>query len=126
MNKLIIIGNLTADPVQRTTQTGKTVTTFTVAVNRRGEGKEADFFRASAWGELGENCQKYLAKGRKAAVEGSVSASAYQGQDGKLRASLEVRAQNVWFLSPKEGGSAQTGDNVPSDYQQVYTEDLPF
>ena len=71
MNKLTIIGNLTRDPELRTTSTGVNVCSFTVAVNRRqrsqgAEGQpEADFFRVSAWRQLGEICQKYLAKGRK-------------------------------------------------------------
>lgn len=126
MNKLIIIGNLTADPTQRTTQAGKTVSTFTVAVNRRGQGNQADFFRISAWQKLGENCQKYLAKGKKVAVEGAVSVSTYTGQDGNTRASLDVLAQNVEFLSYKDGGNNQSGNSTPDDYIQVDTEELPF
>ena len=103
MNKLVIIGNLTADPELRSTPSGVSVCTFTVAVNRRkrdGQQQEADFFRVSAWRELGENCSKFLMKGRKVAVVGSVSASAYQGRDGKSYASLEVNASEVEFLSP--------------------------
>ena len=79
MNKLTIIGNLTRDPEMRTTSTGINVTTFTVAVNRRGRRDEqsnqpdADFFRVSAWRALGENCAKFLQKGRKVAVVGAVS-----------------------------------------------------
>ncbi len=66
MNKLTIIGNLTRDPEMRTTSTGINVTTFTVAVNRRGRRDEqsgqpeADFFRVSAWRALGENCAQFL------------------------------------------------------------------
>ena len=101
MNKLTIIGNLTGDPELRTTSAGKEVCSFTVAVNRRTEG--ADFFRVSAWGQLGENCGKYLAKGKKAAVVGSVSVSTYTGNDGNTRAQLEVFAQDVEFLSPRDG-----------------------
>ena len=70
MNKLFIVGNLTRDPELRTTSSGISVCSFTVAVNRRRSSTaagqpEADFFRVSAWRALGENCQKYLAKGRK-------------------------------------------------------------
>ena len=69
MNRLTIIGNLTRDPEQRTTPSGATVCSFTVAVNRRGRRDaqnnqpEADFFRVSAWNQLADICQKYLAKG---------------------------------------------------------------
>lgn len=101
MNKLTIIGNLTRDPETRVTQSGSSVCSFTVAVNRRGQDDKADFFRVSAWNKTGETCQKYLAKGRKVAVTGPVSVSTYTGQDGKAYANLEVMAQDVEFLSPK-------------------------
>ena len=105
MNKLTIIGNLTKTPEQRTTQSGIPVTTFTVAVNRRRqqEGQpEADFFRVTAWRGLAETCGKYLDKGRKVCVVGPVSISTYTGSDGQARANLEVTAEDVEFLSPKD------------------------
>ena len=136
MNKLIIVGNLTRDPELRTTQNGKNVCTFTVAVNRR-KGEEADYFRVSAWEQLGDNCQRYLAKGRKVAVEGSVSVNSYTTQNGDHRASLEVFARDVEFLSSKNEGQ-QNGEyapqtvhkeasaNVPVGYEEVTDDDLPF
>ena len=107
MNKLTIIGNLTRDPELRTTSQGISVCTFTVAVNRRNakEGQpDADFFRVSAWRLLGENCNKYLTKGRKVCVVGPVSVRTYQANDGTTRAQLEVKAEDVEFLSPKDEG----------------------
>lgn len=108
MNRIVIIGNLTRDPDSKVTQSGVNLTTFTVAVNRRKtqqDGQpEADFFRVTAWRQLGENCAKYLAKGRKVCVIGPVSVSTYKGQDGQTRASLEVTADDVEFLSPKGEG----------------------
>lgn len=121
MNRLTIIGNLTGDPEKRTTQTGKTVTSFTVAVNRRKkvDGQpDADFFRVSAWDQMGDNCAKYLAKGRKVAVIGSVSVRTYETQKGEFRASMEVLANDVEFLSSKEPD--QSGMTV------VETKDNPF
>ena len=112
MNSLLIIGNLTADPEHRTTQAGKEVTTFTVAVNRRGQDNAVDYFRVSAWGELGNNCNRYLTKGKKVAVSGSVSVSAYNAHDGKAKGNLEVMAQSVEFLSPKEQAQDH-GDEMP-------------
>jgi len=100
MNKLTIIGNLTADPELRTTQAGKTVCGFTVAVNKRNSD-DADYFRVSAWDKLGENCQKFLLKGRKVCVIGPVTVRTYQANDGTTRASMEVTAQDVEFLSPR-------------------------
>lgn len=122
MNKLFIIGNLTRDPELRSTPQGISVCSFTVAVNRRQKQDEADFFHVSAWRGLGENCSKYLSKGRKVAVTGEVSLNTYTGQDGKTRASIEVRAEDVEFLSPK---GEQTND-APEGFVPVDPEGLPF
>lgn len=124
MNKLTIIGNLTRDPELRTTSQGISVCTFTVAVNRRNtrEGQpEADFFRVTAWRQLGENCGKFLAKGRKVAVVGAVSVSTYQANDGSTRAQMEVTADDVEFLSPKDQG--YTRAELP---EGVFDDQLPF
>lgn len=105
MNKLMIIGNLTGNPELRTTQAGKSVCSFTVAVNRRkkSEGQpDAEFFRVSAWNQLAENCGKYLTKGKKVCVVGAVSVRTYETQDGRHGANLEVMANEVEFLSTKE------------------------
>lgn len=120
MNKLTIIGNLTRDPELRTTQDGTSVCAFTVAVNRRqsaqqrqaGQQPEADYFRVSAWREKGEICAKYLGKGKKVCVIGPVTVRTYQDNAGNTRASLEVTAEDVEFLSSREQGEkkdAQTG-----------------
>ena len=115
MNKLVIIGNLVRDPESRVTQSGISVCTFTVAVNRRRqqEGQpEADFFRVTAWRGLADICAKYLAKGRKVAVVGSVSLHTYQS-NGETKASMEVNADDVEFLTPK--GEGMTPVNDPDD-----------
>ena len=129
MNRITIIGNLTRTPELRTTQSGKNVCTFTVAVNRRG-GDQADYFRVSAWSALGENCQKYLDKGSKVAVIGSVSVSTYTANNGENRANLEVIASEVEFLNSKTEG-AQTAAKpavqpANNGYQVITDEDLPF
>ena len=145
MNRLTIIGNLTRDPQLRTTQGGVNVCDFTVAVNRRltaqqrqnGQQAEADFFRVTAGRELGDNCSKYLAKGRKVAVTGPVSARTYQGNDGKTYCSLEVMANDVEFLTPKSEvmaqmpvGAAPGWPEPEKDPQMgflpVETDELPF
>lgn len=144
MNKLTIIGNLTRDPELRTTGSGHNVCSFTVAVNRRKSAnwqQEADFFRVSAWRQLGENCQRYLAKGRKVAVVGPVSVSTYQASDGSTRAQLEITAEDVEFLSSRNEESGtypaasgyqaapapqpQTAPNM-AGFEEVDDEDLPF
>lgn len=146
MNKLTIIGNLTRDPELRTTQSGISVCSFTVAVNRRrtqqNQQPEADFFRVSAWRQLGENCGKWLIKGKKVCVVGPVSVSTYQGNDGVTRAQMEITAEDVEFLSPagqvEEAPQAapQTAPapqqtqmpiaGAPAGFTAVETDELPF
>ena len=132
MNKLIIIGNLTRDPETRTVSSGSTVCSFTIAVNRRRSSQsnnqpDADFFRVSAWNKLGDVCQRYLAKGRKVAVAGSVSVSSYDGRDGEKRFSLDVFAEDVEFLSPREQSDADESNSPVNQYSEyVEDDDLPF
>ena len=141
MNKLTIIGNLTRNPEMRNTTTGKKVCNFTVAVNRRqkkdaqNNQPEADFFVVSAWDLLGENCSKYLSKGSKVAVVGSVSGRTYTGNDGKTYFVLEInRADDVEFLSSKSetaaGSPAPQAAPTPAATQggftAVETDELPF
>ena len=124
----MIIGNLTNEPEMRTTTSGKNVCSFTVAVNRRNkvEGQpDADYFRVSAWNQLGENCGKYLTKGKKVAVIGSVSLRTYETQNGKHGANLEVMAQDVEFLSPRESADQQNTVDQQSGMTKV-DEKLPF
>lgn len=130
MNQLNIIGGLTRDPESRTTQSGKQVCTFTVGVNRRNDREKSDFFRVNAWGELGNNCARYLSKGKRVRVTGSVSLSTYTAQDGTTRANLEVLAQDVEFLSPASQGQQNAPQAPKTDAQsgfvQVDEEELPF
>ena len=146
MNRVHLIGNLTRDPETRTTGTGLTVCSFTLAVNRRMKKQdgtqETDYINITAWRALGENCAKYLSKGKKAGVSGSIQTRTYEAQDGSKRHAFEVVADDVEFLSPV-GGSAQRGDSdaARSDanvagYQaantqtettvQTETDELPF
>ena len=128
INHLTIIGNLTADPESRNVG-DKNVCNFTVAVNRRQRKQdgtnEADFFRVSAWGKTGESCQKYLTKGKKVCVTGSVSVNTYQSQDGSTRASMNVFANDVVFLSPL-GQSSDGQGQSQGGFAAVETDELPF
>jgi single-strand DNA-binding protein len=127
---IILAGNLGRDPEMRYTPSGQAVTSFSVATNRQytnnnGETvKETIWFRISAWGKMAETCNQYLKKGSKVLVEGRLTADAttggpriWTGQDGSPRASFEVSAQTVRFLSSRsetEGGtgSAPTADEA--------------
>ncbi len=139
MNKITLIGNLTHDPEVRSTPNGVTVCTFTIAVNRRfaqqGGERVTDFFRINAWRQLGENCARYLAKGRKVAVVGELQARTYEGKDGATRMSLDVSADEVEFLTPRSqdegsGYSAPRQNNAaPQDlagFTDIQSDDIPF
>ena len=125
MNKQIIIGNLVRDPEKGTTPSGVNYARFTVAVRKRfhKEGEpDSDFFRVTAWRGLGDSCAQYLSKGKKVAVVGPSSFSAYLGNDGQARGQIEIQADEVEFLSPKSQGSMQdSGGFTPVD-----DEELPF
>lgn len=150
MNKAIIIGNLTRDPEVRTTASGVSVCTFTVAVNRRFANqqgaREADYINVVTWRQLADLCGRYLAKGRKCAVVGSIQTRTYDAQDGSKRYATEVIADEVEFLSPANQNASQQADGAyaqnhtpprqetgvqerfnPSEYMEVPNDDdLPF
>ena len=127
MNKTTIIGNLTHDPETRSAGSG-TVCNFTVAVNAKIKGEDkSTFFRVAAWNKLGEVCQQYLAKGRKVAVIGEVSARAYTAKDGNAACSLELMAQDVEFLTPRGEAQAQAPQPDASGFTELPDDEpLPF
>ena len=120
MNRIYLTGNLVRDPETRATASGKTVCTFTVAVDRRGRNqdgeKQTDFFRINAWRSVGENCARFLNKGQKVGVFGELQASLYEAKDGTTKLSLDVSADEVEFLSP----TAQNG------FTDISSDDIPF
>ena len=140
MNKVILIGNLARDPELKQTGSGTAVCQFTIAVQRRfanAEGKrEADFLNVIAWRQLAENCARYLAKGRKAAVEGSIQTRSYDAQDGSKRYVTEIIADSVEFLSPTGTQSAPLPEEPPApvrpqqtsmnEFQEIDDDELPF
>ena len=140
MNKAILIGNLTRDPEVRTTGSGTTVCTFTIAVNRRfhnqaGE-RVSDFFNIVAWRQLGELCGKYLSKGRKVSVIGEIQNRSYDAKDGSKRYITEIIADEIEFLTPKgqEGGSGgyersgfeRQNTPAPEGLSEIEDDELPF
>ena len=124
MNKITLIGNLTSNPEKRSTSRGTSVTSFTIAVNRRfssenGE-KQTDYFRIQAWNKLADSCARFLAKGKKVAVVGELQARTYEAKDGTTRLSLDVSADEVEFISPAE-------KQKPADqFEDVSSDDLPW
>ena len=112
MNKVFLIGNLTRDPELSTTNSGISVCRISIAVSRRfanADGsRETDFFNVVAWRAIAENCAKYLKKGSKIAVMGSIQNRSYEGNDGTKRYTTDITAEEIEFLSTK-------GDEAASD-----------
>lgn len=116
MNKVFLIGNLTKDPEMRSTQSGVAICNFTIAVNRRFRNpqtgqQETDFLNIVAWRQLAELCSKYLAKGRKVAVVGSIQTRTYEAKDGSKRTAWDIVAEEVEFLTPQnQSKGTSSGD----------------
>lgn len=102
MNKVILIGNLATDPESRTTQSGVQQCTLRLAVQRRFANqqgqREADFFNVVCWRQTAEFAARYLSKGRKIAVEGSIQNRSYTAQDGSKRYVTEINAEHIESL----------------------------
>lgn len=128
MNKIILTGNLTADPERRSTPNGISVCSFTIAVNKKftKDGDTAQFFRIHAWRQLGDLCAKYLSKGRKIAVIGELEGRTYEGKDGRTRISLEVTADEIEFLSPKGESEKPVEQMTSNDLENVNLDDIPW
>ncbi|MEG1997278.1 MAG: single-stranded DNA-binding protein [Clostridiales bacterium] len=140
LNRIVLIGRLTKDPELRYTQSGIAVASFTLAVDRgyknaSGE-RETDFIDITVWRQQAENCANFLSKGKLAAVDGSLHIRSYETNDGQKRKAAEVVAENVRFLSPREGGGTtaptQPADTAPpfnpnrDDDEMLGDDDLPF
>lgn len=137
MNKAILIGNLTKDPEISTTSNGVSVCRFTLAISRRyanSEGeRETDFINVVVWRTLADNCHKFLKKGSKAAVTGSIQTRSYDGTDGTKRYITEVVAEEVEFISTKAADSAEEYKAEPKERKEdvsklepISDNDLPF
>ena len=137
MNKVILIGNMTRDPELRTTRSGTSVCSFTIAVNRNytdanGE-RQADFIGIQTWRGLAESCAQYLTKGRKVAVAGSLQSRTYDDKEGNKRYALEVVADDVEFLSSRNdsadapaAGANRPAARKPVANLQPVDDELPF
>lgn len=104
INQVILMGRLTRDPEIRTTATGKTITSFSIAVDRGGQEDAADFFDVTAWEKLGELVSQYLSKGRRCLVQGRLRQDSWDDKEtGKKRSKVEVVATDVTFLDGPNG-----------------------
>ena len=129
LNKVILIGNLGADPEMRFSPEGKAVTNFSLAVTT-GKDKSAKttWFRVSCWQRLAELVNQYLTKGRQVYVEGRLYPREWQGNDGKSHTSLDVVADRVVFLGARPEVAEATGEE-PEVFEtppETEPEDTPF
>lgn len=137
MNKVALLGRLTADPETRYTQTNNTqVTTFTLAVNRRfakeGE-KQADFIYITAWSKTAEFCSKYFRKGQQVAIVGRLEQHEWENTEGKKQSKTQVVAEEVYFADSKTSNkvdesilATSTPENTNNDFEINQDDDLPF
>lgn len=143
INRVVLVGRTTKDPVLRKTQSGTSVISFTLAVNRRMKDQEqqADFINCVAWNKTADFMHQYVKKGTLLGVEGRIQTRNYDGTDGKKVYVTEVVAESVQFLESKgstqSNGSEQTGEYSPQtetsdtgyesmDASDIDSDDLPF
>lgn len=131
LNKVILAGRLTADPELKTTPSGLSVTSFTVAVDRRfGKEKQTDFISCVAWRSTAEFITKYFSKGNSICVCGSIQTRNYTDKNGNKRTAVEVVAEEATFCEGKKdnvmANPEAKADNVQSEYEPVEDDDLPF
>lgn len=135
MNKVILVGNLTRDPELSTTSSGISLCRLSIAVSRRyvnAEGvREADFFNVSVWRNQADNCYKYLRKGSKVGIIGTLQSRSYEDKDGSRRYVIDIVADDVEFLSSRPSSEEPSGGvderpRKPAELKPVEDDDLPF
>lgn len=129
INQVILMGRLTRDPEQRTTSGGKTIASFSLAVDRGGDSDAADFFEITAWEKLGELVIQYLGKGRRVLVQGRLRQDSWDDKEtGKKRSRVEVTATDVTFLdgpsTDGDGGSRGPSAPRPSSSNSSKSDDV--
>ena len=130
MNKVMLMGRLTATPELKQTQSGNSVVSFCMAVDRRFQGqdgkREADFINCVAWRKTAEFVAKYFGKGRMIAVTGSIQTRRYTDRDGKDRTATEIIADEVYFCGDKQTETTQTADYSGGFEEYKSDDELPF
>lgn len=119
INRVVMTGNLTADPELRTTPGGTSVCSLRIACNtRRKDGASGEwvdkpnYFNVTVWGKQGENAAQYLAKGRPVAIDGRLEWREWEAQDGTKRQATDIIADSVQFLGSRDGGEGGGGGSA--------------
>lgn len=132
MNTVIISGNLTTDPVLKSTQNGKEMCTLRVAVNSGwGENQQTAFLHVITFGKTAANCDRFLAKGRKVLIRGRITTGSYEKQNGEKVYTTDIIADDVEFLGKADNDAPkkeQTTEEVAEEigFQKITDMDLPF
>lgn len=140
MNIVVLLGRLTKEPEIRYTQTGKVVTTFTLAVDRpftNADGqREADFINCVVWGKTAEAVANYVSKGQRLAVTGRLQIRSYEAKDGGKRYVTEVIVSSVQFIERKEQAAMNNNTHEKADFESFgvqgqqedfkFDEEIPF
>ena len=131
LNKVILGGRLTADAELKQTPQGVSVTTFSIAVNRRGKEAQTDFINCQAWRQTAETICKYFKKGSSICISGQIQVRSWTDQQGNKRYATEVIADEVYFVDSKADGQAQgeptfQTPQTPKFEEVEVDEDLPF
>lgn len=135
-NKVLLIGNLTANPQLKYNQSGLAVTTFTIAVNNKFQTKdqnvkeEVGFFDIVVFGKQAETCNSYLSKGRTVFVEGRLSMNVWEDSTGQKKKKINIIANRVQFISPKTQQVTSQEETLSDDLDLVedinIDDDIPF
>jgi len=138
LNSVCLMGRLTADPELKSTQSGVSVCSFRIAVDRtytpKGQEKQTDFINIVTWRSTAEFVSRYFRKGQLVAVQGSIQTSQYTDRDGNKRTTFDVVADNVFFAEKKaESGETKQGagydhsPDIQGDFEEIISPDeLPF
>jgi single-strand DNA-binding protein len=134
INRVTVTGRLTRDPELRTfPESGGSVCTLRIAVNGRRKNQQtnqwedqANFFDVSVWGQQGENCTRFLSKGRQVAIDGRLRHRTWTAQDGQNRSAVDIIADSVQFLGGREGAAGESNENGFSSNVQSAESDVPI
>jgi single-strand DNA-binding protein len=127
INTVVLMGRLTRDPELRTTTSGKSIASFSLAVDRYGSSEETDFFDVTAWDKLAEIVDKFIEKGSKVLVQGRLQHDRWE-KDGEKRSRVTVTATDVTFLDSVSPDDGTKKDVVPTDIDDkpIDLSDIPF
>ena len=132
INKVILIGNLGADPELRHTQSGVTVASFRVATTERWKGQDGqmqeqtEWHSIVAWKRLGEICGEYLSKGSRVYIEGKLQTRKWQDQDGKDRYTTEIKVREMKMLDSRGGGDRSGSAGADGSAPPIGDDSVPF